>query len=84
MTCTAYLLGGALPTFTVSGEELQRYLGFEETAVVYDDDSVLDTGGRRRTRLLVTPFRSAGLPTAMTENERSRTSVSLARRFRAG
>ncbi|WP_231185407.1 hypothetical protein [Haladaptatus sp. DYF46] len=34
----AYLLGGRLPTFTVSGEELQRYLGFEETAVVYDDE----------------------------------------------
>jgi hypothetical protein len=35
---TAYLLGGDLSPFTVSGEELQRYLGFEETAVVYDDD----------------------------------------------
>jgi hypothetical protein len=33
---TTYLLGGDLPTFTVSSEELQRYLGMEETAVVYD------------------------------------------------
>ncbi|WP_423744053.1 hypothetical protein V5735_13840 (plasmid) [Haladaptatus sp. SPP-AMP-3] len=33
-----YLLGGDLPTFTVTGDELQRYLKLEDTAVVYDHD----------------------------------------------
>ncbi len=31
-------LGGDLPPFTISGEELQRCLDFEETPVIDDDD----------------------------------------------
>ncbi len=33
-----FLIGGELPTFTLTGEELQRYLDREETPVVYDEN----------------------------------------------